>query len=619
MIKYLPFVFLAAALSAACAGNHKTYKSSFRFAPSNIQCKSHLECPKGSACIQQTCINFDHRQCDINADCPDYENCYDGTCAMCQNDNDCIPGFICSNKGVCIHEDKRFTACTSFEDCSQGQTCIYGTCTYFCSMKGDNSNLHDDMNNDFIFYGNQICAARTDVLVGVLKHAKPCSSDSDCMRADIEQLCYHGYCENIACHSNSDCSEKSVCTNSLCKKVECVKNNDCSDGFCHDNKCVECLKDSQCSNAYCIHNQCLQCAEDAHCKFGTCLNNRCTGCNDDDECENHHCVDHKCVQCINDDECFGNEHCFNFQCAECASDHSCHGFWADGNRSGIMNKCFDGKCVECRSDDDCKTGLCDDEGKCTKCRNDDDCSEGFCSQNGECWECLTHSDCHDEYERCIHGLCHQEQCTKNSHCPSHQLCTKDYICRPEEFIEDYNSNNVINFPNCQIDEDCASLKGTVCGNIAVSTSCTLDGCSKTYQCRYPCSRDNDCSDGFYCLDGLCEIGNKRSYCSSSRDCKNNMFCSTFYGECILPPQINEDSIAQTDSLRDENLENALSRIAENEKTYCWHNSDCPKEYVCSKSGKCICSGDEMCPKGFKCDRNDGCICSSDDACLNPQK
>lgn len=246
------------------------------------KCTGHGDCEAGQACIHGVCKSMDHVACGSDIDCPEYERCFDGQCAMCRTDEDCLYGYVCDYAGVCLPNRQNLIGCTQASECGAGETCLNGTCAKFCVTMGDCDSMHYPLALN--------CSRTSNVLAGVCEDMKSCDSNDDC-HTGFE--CYQKRCRVIYCKSNSDCASGEVCDGGHCYAYECTEDRPCESEsrVCYQNKCVQkvldsggcydrqvrdgnaCLErcDSEVLGEYggkCVEDQWVECLEDSDCKNG---------------------------------------------------------------------------------------------------------------------------------------------------------------------------------------------------------------------------------------------------------------------------------------------------------------------------------------------------------------
>ncbi|MBQ9394543.1 MAG: sel1 repeat family protein [Proteobacteria bacterium] len=490
------------------------------------QCRVAKDCKTGEACIQQICKPMVNLTCKTDIDCPDYEKCFDGKCAMCTADTDCKSGFACSENGICLPKQEKLIQCRQHSECGMGEVCLNGDCAAFCSSIDECSYPS----------GVKGMCSRTDrILFGVCEAAQGCNKNDDCKEG---YTCYMKSCERIYCQSDADCGDKKSCDHGICKAADegekpafqsCDEEGYCS-GKGHCKRVGHTI-------------QCVECTENAHCDSGK------------------QCLDFKCdVACTTDGDCGEGRFCLStHRCADlgksCKKDEDC----------GENNICHVDICrskswqPECAVDADCRAlaedGVCDPTPKFGK---------KYCTTS-----CDVDADCPDfmGYSYfCMNGACvggnNRDYCKSDSDCKDGKLCSPIY----GECIDDpskRSGNNAIMFGktvsemmtmspsgimasgveaymnrgksmSCWRDSECNDMScsvGGICG-------CVDDGqCGKNRKCvpvmGCVCTSDKGCPSGFTCgcPKGYNCHDNNHCLCKSDASCGEGKLC-TETGQCV---------------------------------------------------------------------------------------
>jgi peptidoglycan-associated lipoprotein len=112
--------------------------------------------------------------------------------------------------------------------------------------------------------------------------------------------------------------------------------------------------------------------------------------------------------------------------------------------------------------------------------------------------------------------------------PKYPKCNKDEDCREGEFCVNGMCQQ------CRTSKDC--LKGQICkGGRCVSGGCeTSEDCPDGKACKdgkcVPCQSDGDCGPGAKCKNGRCL---RPGQCLTDADCPPNHECQN--GHCVAPP------------------------------------------------------------------------------------
>jgi len=354
-------------------------------------CSTDNDCAPGYICSDGYCV-YDFSECDDDTDCPEGYYCSGGFCLFdwtinsCNQESDCEEGYICID-GYCVYD---YGACNSDEQCQNGEVCYGGFCTSGC--RSDNECGEDEVcRNGFCVPGcnfNEECPTG-EVCVGGFCYPG-CDNTSDC---ESGQTCVDGYCQTT-CSDNSDCPPGTKCVNGFCvfgcdDSSDCEEGEVCLGGFCYRG-CDEnttCPSGTTCINGYCLDS----CASNEECPDGqVCVGGYCVfGCRDDNDCpENFECVDGFCYplyeSCVGDYQCNAQELCIGGLCfpgpRDCTSD------------------------LECEENEVCLNGICTPYFDLPDCGTLDftDCD----AVNNAPLNCLfqsletVYSDCFDGLQRC---------------------------------------------------------------------------------------------------------------------------------------------------------------------------------------------------------------------------
>ncbi|CAH1773959.1 unnamed protein product, partial [Owenia fusiformis] len=294
---------------------------------SNADCTAH---PFGDTCKDGKC------GCDSSANCAGGEDCKNGICEICVNDDGCTTGgnvILIDEKGpVCISSK---CGCTLNSQCdypdSLGAQCLSGKCG--CATNADCTN------ND----NGATC----------ISGACGCNVDADCGVSFNGLTCVNNKC---GCNRDKNRAECNLvkggykCMNSRCG---CERNKHCEDitdplPYCHLGECVECLND----------HTCRQNANGPVCSTTTFT----CGCSTNADCEGAKgrgsngpvCTAGKCV-CNTNSDCSNTNQFPNYRGAVCSggacgctTDSDC-----DIERYGF--KCVNSVCG-CTTSGDCSSG-----------------------------------------------------------------------------------------------------------------------------------------------------------------------------------------------------------------------------------------------------------------------
>ena len=458
-------------------------------------CHSHKECPSGHACLAipidewmrknqvviaagaersiAVCTNIANLACSSDLDCPDYEKCFGGHCAMCKADRDCRYGYRCQG-GICQPKTGK-PLCRTAAECGGGEICAFGKCMSLCGDVFDEGTCGE----------LEVCQARSGFGLCVGRHAGSLYDIEDCLADDDVML-------------SKACVGKEIVD--ICKTDQ-----DCQEGRCIDGRCALCTDDRACPQGlHCIDHVC-GCLSDADCGTGFCS------------------VTHECLACRDSQDCPGSQKCgysltwrsgeesFEFRCLECMRHADCGGDKPVCDPSG--------KCVqaECFSDAAC----CHAE----KCK-DHICADGrWPAKDGYSVEEIIHSE--TAYASLMQNVWSTEFCTKDDEC-NHiwSACNRKlHVCKvilpdgklPLEELKNYSNEWMTHF--CWRDSECP--QGLVCNHSGIC-GCSEDSCGKGFAC----------SEKFGCIPkdrqacGKLEYINYQCRCTQDAQCGDQKFCAS---------------------------------------------------------------------------------------------
>jgi hypothetical protein len=315
-------------------------------------CQDDAQCQPGQICVEQ--------------------RCRDGY-RPCQGPEDCAPGLVCGDDGVCGH-------CRADGDCPAGQTCQEGLC-----------------------------------------QSPACRVDDDCPPGE---LCLEDACQACDCRQDEDCGFFLVCRACACE----LPTRPCETA-------ADCLPFELCLEGECTLPS--TCQTDQDCPDGTVCNGLfCeAGCQADADCGTlRACVGGRCLmRCLSDQTCFQpGTICQDFVCvpAECLGDQDCAGPLT----RCLGGRCT--PYTPCQSDPDClepgfvcRAGICEELPRCSL---DATCGSGAICEQGHCVPvaaCLTEADC-GPAEDCVGGLCRPHVCRGPEDCPPPTVCSGGACLEP---------------------------------------------------------------------------------------------------------------------------------------------------------------------------------------------
>ena len=199
------------------------------------KCTNSLNCPYGSQCIGDKCVQVIYRKCSNNYDCVGRDRCLNGDCIphnfTCKQ-RKCLDGYSCKNE-VCEMIGpacQRHTNCPMHYLCSIDGNCYKHIGAISCFDKVECPSKYTCLDN--------LCvpcdASNKDIC------QSSCSSDKDCNQ---NESCLEGHC--IQTCSKQKCPESQICVRNHCYD-DCKYGKSCPKGF----YCVfgACLPEMPCSN-----------------------------------------------------------------------------------------------------------------------------------------------------------------------------------------------------------------------------------------------------------------------------------------------------------------------------------------------------------------------------------
>lgn len=223
--------------------------------PFGSSCQATNDCASGLVCVRNTCINQNlpldptakvcqYTDCSTDTDCTGGDTCVDGVCTfVCTSDADCPVGQGCeASTGSCFPYDCAADAdCPSFGsrlricDLAVGDNAAQGTCRYGCA-------------SDLDCTAFEACNTTTRLCENV-----GCSSDRECALyyggsfSDAFMTCNTttGQCE-YACTSDADCyaltgggGTQVFCMDGICTDLGCDTDADCRAEYGRNYVCVD--------------------------------------------------------------------------------------------------------------------------------------------------------------------------------------------------------------------------------------------------------------------------------------------------------------------------------------------------------------------------------------------
>jgi len=491
---------------------------------------ANASCPADAKVSQGTECRASAGACDVAESC-------DGANAACPADAKVSQGTECrASAGGCdVAEscDGANAACPTDAKVSQGTECraSAGACDVAESCDGANAACPTDAK---VSQGTECRAASCDG--GVEAHAASCDGSAISCPTSTTASCGAFVCGGAAClascASDAECSSGNYCAaDGSCQPTltdggVCSMDRMCGSGHCADGVCCNTSCDGQCEacNADQHVGECVAVSGSprggrAACDGeGTC-GGSCDGSNrescampgSDVECRAASCVAGVAtvaMGCNGAGSCpvIPTQSCGAFVCGatQCLGDCQADGDCADGNF------CSAGVCIakrtaagSCNGDNQCASGFCTDgvccdvacDGQCEAC--DAEGSEGTCSPvvgapHNARPACAADGSACDGTCDGLDGA----SCTY----PSTDTSCRAASCADGVAVAEAICNGAGKCPE-EIDVACGDY---VCGE----TSCLGD-----------CGADSDCSEGKYCLAGICApVETLGESCSASNEC-----------------------------------------------------------------------------------------------------
>ena len=349
-------------------------------------------------------------------------------------------------------------ACTTPEDCEEGQLCVPSGNSGVCTDFPPAGLCWDDSQCPF----GATCA-----------NAVVCPCDQECLQASPGTCSAGSGC----CEDDSDCIGGDVCANQVCKGLvgnKCWRDEDCGSG-------LECVGESICP----CGSDCVE--ADA---MGSCFQAGLNCCVSDLDCSfGYACLGEACVEVAGEMGCWGNE--------DCEAGEAC---------VGAVPPCgCNTLCVESAT-----MGVCEGPLECCKgneeCGDGEECIGGACrkpiplQQEGTCWQ---DADCPEENAICEGAvLCMCGSLCQQPEAPGMCATPIDDIPQPEptECCEDNTDcgdqicvlgmcKAVPEKGSCWTDADCKDTGGGLCED------------AKVCPCGAPCATDPEAAPEKF---GTCE-------------------------------------------------------------------------------------------------------------------
>ncbi len=571
----------------ACDGNGNCVKSL------GENCGSHSECASG-ACVDGVCCGSSEcGRCQSCAVAGHEGSCYavaagavDDSCGFgqvcsatrrcvypngaigskCQNDTDCLSnhcdkrtGICCASGDCCISDNTQ---------CPAHMSCNATTHTCRTSTTGDICENNDRCNTSS--YPGDHCVI-TSGHRGICSNGNtgdPCVTDKDCDSgyhcSTLTNTCFKGNIGSVGCLLDSDCDKGHHCRASTqtCVHGQTYKDDDgprvpdysyCDDhDDCDSRSCINSICTKTKVGSHCTFDS--DCGSGRYCRFSTrtCVSGEASdSCDDDGDCspssyKNNavhsgiHCRQstNKCVSgspgdssynlgdsCDDDCDCDDYHRCINGHCREDEQDFT-------KDCSTITPKLKNGY-AGCNKNADCESNHCDT-------------SNGVCCASGNCCvddsnQCPDHMACDTAKHMCREAVT-GDRCRTNADCLSGDHC---YMVEGQigKCVSGNNGSECHTAADCDSGYQCNSVtKKCFAGNNG-SVGCYQNAdCDGGLHCRIsthtcysgddtPCDSNDECDDGYYCKDHICDSSPLGIPCQYDRDCSGD-YCQASTGICV---------------------------------------------------------------------------------------
>ena len=253
-------------------------------------------------------------------------------------------GTTGGSSSTCIGDPCNYSDTTHPNQCCQGATCIFGTCSPVdagaCAEFGDPCLSASSCCSDYGSTCESVAQATTRICVSAycLRIGAPCAIDGEC----CSLACQAGNCANSRpCGvQNEQCSSDSDCCSMQCVSGQCGNPY----GTCHTTGDSCEISQDCCSQSCidvgngrrCLSNGCFwaddNCTDSRECCSKSCINSRCappcglppSSCSSNEDCCYQHCIPSvtgqsagTCASCSNiGDPCSTGANCCSNQCAD---------------------------------------------------------------------------------------------------------------------------------------------------------------------------------------------------------------------------------------------------------------------------------------------------------------
>ncbi len=384
------------------------------------QCAIDADCNDGNDCTTDTCssslCNYTNNtaSCDDGDACTTVDTCLGGVCLggpppVCNDNNECTDDS-CDPVSGCVFTGNS-DPCDDGNVCTTNDTCSGGSC-----VGGPPADCNDD---------NECTDDSCDPATGCVyaNNSEPCDDGNACTTNDT---CSGGACggSSLSCDDGNECTDDSCNPATGCGYADnsnacdddhaCTGNDVCFEGDCVGTPipgCVECTDDSQCDDGN-------GCTDDTCDPSEACVHaNNSQACDDDNACTtNDACNDGACLggpplPCGDGNICTDDSCVPAIGCVHVNNNNPCN----DGSACTTGDMCIGGACVGgpppvCNDDNECTDDSCDPASGCVFIHSTHACDDRDA--------CTTH-------DRCVYGRCRGRPLS----CDDYNPYTVDYCHR----------------------------------------------------------------------------------------------------------------------------------------------------------------------------------------------
>lgn len=391
------------------------------------------------------------------------------------------------------------------------------------------------------FAGLQACQDDTECPFGATCHPdgvclqQSCETPLDCGESLVALACVDGTCVGVSCDETVACMSGYVCESGFC--VACLPSgaegpagdDNCTDDIDNDCDAVRDAMDPDCMPA---------CLVDADCSNGD-------PCDGDEVCQGNACAGGIAVDCSNVDDPFN---CVVGVCNSANGVCEAHttpdgGPCSDGVFCTVGESCAAGICQSGETNlcteviDACNSAICDEEaGACVAvpviCALDTNPCTLDCDPSIGCNAPAPDGTACEAGEFCTSGdSCLLGNCTEGSL----NACDDEDDCTLDTCSEEYDLCTYV--PDLDLLTEGLLVAGT-CDD-AIDNDCDGQVDSADIECN-TCTGNNDCSDGNFCTNNVCEDGSCTNPgrvdgidCNDDDPCTSGDSCSD--GVCVGTP------------------------------------------------------------------------------------